>query len=155
MPAKKTSTKPATKKQPKPAAKKVSALDAAAQVLAESGGSMTTGELIEVMAQKKLWASPNGKTPSATLYAAILRELNTKGKDSRFQKTEPGKFAATGATGKASAGESHPAPTPKTTKPKTAKGSKKKPVEKKATAQPAAEAPPTNIATVAEPVSAA
>jgi hypothetical protein len=101
MPAKKTTkatTKAAKKKQPKKgkptAPKKPSALDAAAQVLSENGGSMTT---------KKLWESPNGKTPAATLYAAILRELTTKGKDSRFQKTEPGKFAATGAAKKTKA----------------------------------------------------
>ena len=28
------------------------------------------------MAEQGLWSSPNGKTPSATLYAAILREIN-------------------------------------------------------------------------------
>src|SRR5436190_563672 len=78
-------------------AKKLSALDAAATVLAETGGSMGTKELIETMAAKKLWESPNGKTPAATLYAAILREITTKGKDSRFKKTEPGQFAATSA----------------------------------------------------------
>jgi hypothetical protein len=44
------------------------------------------------MAAKKLWTSPGGKTPSATLYSAILREINVKGKDARFKKTERGKF---------------------------------------------------------------
>ena len=43
---------------------------------------------------KKLWFSPKGVTPHATLYSAILREINTKGKDARFKKTERGKFAA-------------------------------------------------------------
>jgi HB1, ASXL, restriction endonuclease HTH domain len=81
-----------TKKQPKP--KKVSCLDAAAQVLADAGTAMTTGEMIEVMGKKGLWSSPNGQTPAATLYAAILREINTKGAASRFTKTERGKFAA-------------------------------------------------------------
>jgi hypothetical protein len=52
--------------------------------------------MIEAMAAKKLWTSPGGKTPHATLYSAILRELNEKGKDSRFTKTERGKFAANG-----------------------------------------------------------
>jgi hypothetical protein len=55
---------------------------------------MTTAEMIEAMAKKKLWSSPNGLTPAATLYSAILREINTKGKDARFKKTERGKFAA-------------------------------------------------------------
>jgi len=56
--------------------------------------AMTTGEMIEAMAKKKLWSSPNGQPLSATLYSAILRELKTKGKDARFKKTERGKFAA-------------------------------------------------------------
>jgi hypothetical protein len=50
------------------------------------------GEMIEAMAKKGYWSSPNGQTPSATLYSAILREINVKGKESRFAKTERGKF---------------------------------------------------------------
>jgi hypothetical protein len=45
------------------------------------------------MAKKGYWTSPGGKTPAATLYSAILREISTKGKDARFTKTERGKFA--------------------------------------------------------------
>jgi hypothetical protein len=78
-------------------AKKLSALDAAAKVLAESGQPMNTREMIEALAAKKLWTSPGGKTPHATLYSAILREINEKGKDARFVKTERGKFAAKAA----------------------------------------------------------
>jgi hypothetical protein len=74
--------------------KKLSALDAAAKVLAESGEPMNTREMIETLAAKKLWTSPGGKTPHATLYSAILREINEKGKDARFVKTERGTFAA-------------------------------------------------------------
>jgi HB1/ASXL restriction endonuclease-like protein with HTH domain len=81
-------------KEAKP--KKTSALDAAAQVLAESKEPMNTRQMIEVMAAKKLWTSPGGKTPHATLYSAILREINEKGKDARFTKTERGKFTANG-----------------------------------------------------------
>ena len=81
----------------KPKAKKVSALDAAAQVLATAKEPMNTRQMIEAMAAKGLWTSPGGKTPHATLYSAILREINEKGKDSRFTKTERGKFAATAA----------------------------------------------------------
>lgn len=77
-------------------AKKLSALDAAAKVLASAKAPMTTKEMIKAMASKKLWSSPDGKTPHATLYSAILREINTKGKDARFKKTERGKFAAKG-----------------------------------------------------------
>ncbi len=73
--------------------KRVAALDAAARVLAEEGKPMTCGELIEVMAAKKYWTSPAGKTPSSTLYSSILREVNTKEAAARFKKTERGKFA--------------------------------------------------------------
>ena len=77
----------------KPAPKKTSALDAAAKVLAGSKSAMTTKQLVDAMAAEKLWSSPGGKTPDRTLYSAILREINVKGKDSRFKKTERGKFA--------------------------------------------------------------
>ena len=95
----KTSTKKArTAKGPKsPAAaeqpKKLSALDAAARVLGESGQAMNCQEMVAAMAAKGYWSSPGGKTPSATLYSSILRELKTKGADARFRKTERGKFA--------------------------------------------------------------
>ena len=88
----KPAAKTTTKKSP---AKKTSALDAAAKVLAGSD-AMTTKEMIEAMAEQKLWSSPGGKTPDRTLYSAILREIATKGKDARFKKTERGKFALAG-----------------------------------------------------------
>ena len=98
--AKKTPTKKAaTKKSASPKAKsgdKLSALDAAAKVLAEAGEPLNTKQMVEAMAAKKLWTSPGGKTPHATLYSAILREINTKGNDARFKKTERGKFTAKG-----------------------------------------------------------
>jgi hypothetical protein len=85
------------KRQPKapaePKEKKVSALDAAARVLAEENRPMTCQEMIDAMAAKGYWVSPGGATPAATLYSAILREMTTKGADARFQKTERGKFA--------------------------------------------------------------
>ena len=68
------------------------AADAAARVLAEEGKPMSCGELIESMAASKYWSSPSGKTPASTLYAAIAREVNTKGTAARFKKTERGKF---------------------------------------------------------------
>ena len=76
--------------------KKVSALDAAAQVLASAKEPMNSKALIEQMAAKGLWSSPGGKTPHATLYAAIIREITEKGKDARFKKTDRGHFAANG-----------------------------------------------------------
>jgi hypothetical protein len=80
------------KKAKEPKAKKTSALDAAARVLEEAGQPMTCPEMIEAMAGKGYWTSPGGATPAATLYSAILREIKAKGKESRFMKTERGKF---------------------------------------------------------------
>jgi hypothetical protein len=77
----------------KPKEKRISALDAAARVLAEENRPMTCKEMVETMAAKGYWSSPGGKTPEATLYSAILRELTTKGAQARFAKTERGKFA--------------------------------------------------------------
>jgi hypothetical protein len=73
-------------------AKKTSALDAAVRVLEEAGQPMNCPEMIEAMTAKKYWTSPKGLTPAATLYSAVLREIKAKGKESRFVKTERGKF---------------------------------------------------------------
>ena len=90
--AKKAKAKAAAKGDAKP--KKLSAIDAAAQVLAASKEPLNTRQMIEAMAAKGLWTSPGGKTPWATLYSALLREINEKGKDARFTKVERGKFTA-------------------------------------------------------------
>jgi hypothetical protein len=76
-------------------AKKLSAIDAAAKVLAETGQPMGCKEMIEAMAQKGYWSSPGGKTPASTLYSGITKEIATKGKESRFKKTDRGRFART------------------------------------------------------------
>lgn len=100
--APKKAAKTATPKKAKPATngeaktKKLSAIDAAAKVLAESKTAMTTKEMVDAMAEQELWTSPGGKTPAQTLYSAILREIATKGNEARFAKTERGKFAANG-----------------------------------------------------------
>ena len=70
----------------------LSQLDAAAKVLGEAAEPLTTKEMVEAMAAKGYWSSPGGKTPHATLYSAILRELQSKGEASRFIKTERGHF---------------------------------------------------------------
>ncbi len=54
---------------------------------------MTTKQMIEAMAAENYWTSPGGAPPHATLYSALLREINAKGNDARFVKTERGKFA--------------------------------------------------------------
>jgi hypothetical protein len=92
--------KAGTTKKAKPAGngkpKKLSALDAAAQVLAASKEPLNAKQMIEAMAAKGLWKSPGGKTPHATLYSAILREIGTKGKEARFKKTDRGHFDSDG-----------------------------------------------------------
>ena len=95
-PSKKAPSKPASgpKTAAKQAAQKMSALDAAAKVLSELKQPLRCREMIEQMAAKGYWKSPGGKTPAATLYAAITREINTKGQDARFKKTDHGLFAA-------------------------------------------------------------
>lgn len=74
----------------------LSAIDAAAKVLAEFRLPMNCKQLIEAMATKGYWTSPGGKTPHATLYSAILREIAAKGDDARFRKTERGHFTVNG-----------------------------------------------------------
>jgi hypothetical protein len=71
----------------------MSQLDAAARVLQDAGGTMNAKQMVEAMAASGYWQSPGGKTPHATLYSAILRELQTKGENARFVKTERGQFA--------------------------------------------------------------
>jgi len=90
----KATKKTTTKNTKPPKDKKLSAIDAAAQVLASAKAPMNAKEMIEAMAAKALWTSPGGKTPHATLYSAIIREISLKGKESRFVKKERGKFAA-------------------------------------------------------------
>ena len=91
----KAARKPKTSKPAKPDGK-LSCIDAAAKVLAASKEPMTTKAMIEQMAAKGLWSSPNGQTPAATLYSAILREINAKGKESRFKKADRGLFTTNG-----------------------------------------------------------
>ena len=75
-----------------PKAKQLSGLDAAAKVLSESEKPMTCREIVEAAFEKKYWRS-DGKTPRATIYSAIIREIAAKAKESRFKKMGRGKFA--------------------------------------------------------------
>lgn len=86
--------KPGTPKADKPKNdKRVSGLDAAAKVLADSDKPMRCKEIVEAMQRTGLWSSPGGKTPAATINAAMIREIATKGDTSRFKKVERGLFA--------------------------------------------------------------
>ena len=93
-PAKKAATKrTATKKAAAKSGDKLSQLDAAVKVLSESKAPMTTKAMIDAMGTKGYWSSPGGKTPAQTLYSALLREIQNKGKDARFVKVDRGQFA--------------------------------------------------------------
>ncbi len=70
---------------------KLSGLDAAAQILAKAKEPMGYTSIVEQAIGGGLW-SPGGKTPHATLYAAIIREIAKKGKDARFKKVDRGRF---------------------------------------------------------------
>ena len=76
-------------KEPKP--ERHSLLNLAAKVLAEAKGPMTCQEMVEKVLATGLWTT-KGRTPSATLYSAILRQIQTKGDAAAFRKTERGKF---------------------------------------------------------------
>ena len=99
----KKATKPAKDaKQRKPKAdkpakqRKPGGLDAAARVLREAGKPMNCGDIVKTALEKGYWQT-GGKTPAATIYAAIITEIAKKGDASRFRKTERGHFELTAA----------------------------------------------------------
>jgi hypothetical protein len=71
--------------------KRLSGLDAAVKVMEDTGVPMNVKEIVEVAFAKGYW-KPAGRTPSATLAAALIREIAKKGSQSRFRKSERGKF---------------------------------------------------------------
>ena len=73
-------------------AKKIGLLEAAVQVLGEEKRPMNAKEMVALVLERGLWSS-NGKTPAATLYAAILREIQKRGADARFRKVGRGRFS--------------------------------------------------------------
>lgn len=70
----------------------LSGLDAAAKVLEEAGEALSCKAIVERAFAAGYWQS-DGKTPHATVYSAILREIQKKGDAARFRKTERGRFA--------------------------------------------------------------
>jgi hypothetical protein len=97
-------TAEASSKEPKPKKKRtraktgdegekpMSGLDAAAKVLAEAGEPLNCKAIVERAFEAGYWRS-DGKTPWATVYSSIIREIADKGDESRFVKVERGKFA--------------------------------------------------------------
>ncbi len=107
MPSKRTQRKAAnkTRRRPKKAGR-TSLLDAAAAVLAKAQEPMTCPEMVEAVLKAGTWTT-RGKTPAATLSAAIYREIQDKGKEARFAKSERGRFRLSAA--RRSTGRNKPA----------------------------------------------
>lgn len=76
--------------------KRVSLLDAAATVLAGAKEPMQAKQIVDAVVERGLWTPGAGKTPHATLYAAMTREIAAKGDAARFRKVKRGLFAAAG-----------------------------------------------------------
>jgi hypothetical protein len=83
------------KKVEEPKAKKVSGLNAAFEVLKAKGEPMTCKAIVDEMLAKGMWKT-GGKTPVATVYSALIREIAAKGTKARFKKTDRGLFAFNG-----------------------------------------------------------
>jgi len=71
---------------PKPE-KKLSLLNAAAQVLAACREPMNCKEIVAKAVEMELWTPTGAKTPEQTLYSGIFREMKTSD-EPRFKKSE-------------------------------------------------------------------
>jgi hypothetical protein len=79
--------------RPASAAASRSGLDAALAVLAGARAPMNVQTITKEILARKLWTTA-GKTPHATIAAAIMREIASKGTASRFVRAGRGLFAA-------------------------------------------------------------
>lgn len=73
--------------------RKPSLLTLAAEVLAASKEPMSAKQIVEKIVASGSWSS-QGKTPEATLYSAMTREIAAKGASARFVKVTRGQFTA-------------------------------------------------------------
>jgi len=74
--------------------KRISGLTAAFMVLVDANAELSVKAVVEIAAQKGWWKS-DAATPAATIYAAMIREIATKGEKSRFERgTKRGTFRA-------------------------------------------------------------
>ena len=78
-----------------PARPRRGCLAAAVEVLRDADEAMSAKAIVTAALGRGLW-STNGKTPEATLYAAIIREIAKKGDGSRFRKAARGRFELAG-----------------------------------------------------------
>jgi len=73
------------------AERKPGLLTLAAEVLKDAAAPMDCKTIVLEIIHKGLWET-QGKTPAATLYAAIIREIAAKGGQARFRKVAAGRF---------------------------------------------------------------
>ena len=77
--------------------KPMSLINAAAHILAQDDQEpLRCKDIVEKAISQNLWQPGKGLTPAATLSAAMMREIKTKGNDSRFVKAERGLFTVQG-----------------------------------------------------------
>lgn len=91
--AEKSATKPSPgdrlEKSDKPKAEKpMSGLDAAASVLRSERRAMSAKDLVAAIQERGLAPNLGGKTPHATIYAAMVTEISKRGVASRFKRGE-------------------------------------------------------------------
>ena len=73
--------------KPETPAKKMSLMDAAVEVLKNSGKPLNTREIVKAATEAGLWIPTACKTPEQTLYGSIFREIATK-ENPRIRKSE-------------------------------------------------------------------
>ena len=84
------------KKADEPKEKRLSLIDAAVEVLGAAGEAMNCKQMVERITERRLWSPRSGgKTPHATLYSAILRDIQKHGDAARFEKADRGLFTLT------------------------------------------------------------
>ncbi len=75
-------------------ARKLSLLDAAIEVMKRLSEPLGAKDITTKVIGLGLW-SGKGKTPEATLYSAMIREIANKGDQARFKKVGRGRFELT------------------------------------------------------------
>lgn len=76
--------------------KKLSLMDAAVEVLKQSGEPMNTREMVKAATDSRLWIPTDCKTPEQTLYGSIFREMKIKENPRIVKSSVKGKFEYAG-----------------------------------------------------------
>jgi hypothetical protein len=78
--------------KPETPAKKMSLMDAAVEVLKNSGKPLNTREIVKAATEAGLWIPTACKTPEQTLYGSIFREIATKENPRIVKSEQKGRF---------------------------------------------------------------